>query len=134
MSAWTVVLLKKKGSCVTAPVPSGLTGLCCDSEVNVLPPFRDGSRTSSKKIQHSVGDETDVHESVALTEDGKVEAPIADSVVHQMSLQKGDYMRACTIATISVEPAMKGQSCKGRLEVRIAGESDDALTFRQMAF
>ena len=40
-AAWTVVLLMKLGSCASAPVPSGLTCLRCDSEVNILLPFRD---------------------------------------------------------------------------------------------
>ena len=41
----------QKGSWAAASVPSGLAGL--DSEENLLPPFRDDSRTASKRIQQS---------------------------------------------------------------------------------
>jgi len=80
--------------------------------------------------QKDVGDKTNIDEVIALTKDGEVKAPIAGSVVQEMSLQKGDYMPACTIATISAKPpAMKGLTCKGQIQVPLGEQSDDVLTF-----
>jgi len=58
--------------------------------------------------QKDIDDKTDFDESIASTKDGEVTAPIAGTVVQEMSLQKGDYMPACTIAAISVKPGIKG--------------------------